>query len=213
MKKLLRIGLGVVCIGIFSFALLGCDLLASSTLVGTWVKADGLQRYVFYSDGSYDEDDRTSTSSSWDSLSYGTYTYNTIQQDLVLEDVMNGNAVARDIIINTAANRMALGVDALSGGETSTLIGSWVGGSTVDSVTTEVQWIFNSDGTISHTNLLGNTANGNFIIDTTATEFEVTNSSAPGVLATGGYKYIVIGDGITISEAGDAAVDKYYDKQ
>ena len=75
----------------------------------------------------------------------------------------------------------------------------------------EDEWVFTAM-TISHSNVAG-TATGDVIIDTTATEFEVTSSSDPGVLAMGGYKYIVIGDGITISEEGDPAVDKYYDKQ
>jgi hypothetical protein len=50
-------------------------------------------------------------------------------------------------------------------------------------------------------------------INTTATEFTVSGSDNTGVLADGTYQYIVIGDGITISEAGDTAVTKYYDKQ
>ena len=49
---------------------------------------------------------------------------NTINQDLELDDQMNGNAVVYDIIMNTAANRMALGPDALTGGNTYTLIGT-----------------------------------------------------------------------------------------
>ncbi len=49
-------------------------------------------------------------------------------------------------------------------------------------------------------------------IDTAAKQFTVTGSSDDGVLADGIYTYIVIGDGITISEAG-TAVDAYYDKQ
>jgi len=209
MKKILRIGLAVVCVGIFSLALLGCDLLAGALLEGTWIQEDNSRRWIFRSDGSYDED--TWDGSSWNPASYGDYTYNTINQDLELDDQMNGNAVVYDIIMNTAANRMALGPDALTGGNTSTLIGTWIGGFTVDSSTIEDEWVFTAT-TISHSNVAG-TATGDVIIDTTATEFEVTSSSDPGVLAMGGYKYIVIGDGITISEEGDPAVDKYYDKQ
>ena len=216
MKKIFRIGLALVCVGIFTFALLGCDLLddsglSDSMLVGTWIQADDSRRFIFYSDGAYDED--TWDGSSWTSASYGDYTYNTLNQDLELDDVMNGNMVVYDIIMNTAATRMSLGVDALTGGDTSTLLGTWVGGFTVDSTTREVTWIFGSGGTISHTNLLGNTATGDLILDITMTEFEVENSTDTGVLANGGYQYIVIGDGITISEEGDTAVTSYYDKQ
>ena len=177
-------------------------------LEGIWLKADGLRRYVFYSDGSYDEENWDG--SSWTIVSEGDYTYNTANQDLEL-DQTDGNELVRDIIMNTAATRMALGEDALTGGNASTLLGTWVGGFTVDSSTIEDEWVFTAT-TISHSNVAG-TATGDVIIDTTATEFEVNNSSDTGVLANGGYKYIVIGDGITISEVGDTAVDKYYVKQ
>jgi len=213
MKKILRIGLTVVCVGIFTLALLGCDLLAASLLEGTWIQADDSRRWIFRADESYDED--TWDGSSWVPASYGDYTYNTVNQDLGLDDQMNGNATVYDVIMNETTSRMSLGVDALTGGNTSTLIGTWVGGFTVDGVTKEVTWVFDTStnpDTITHTNLLGNTATGEVSIDTAATEFEVTSSSDTGVLANGTYQYIIIGDGITISEAGDP-VDKYYDKQ
>lgn len=211
MKKILRIGLLLLGIGIISLALLNCDLLAGSMLEGTWLREDGNYRWTFNSDRTFTEENWNG--SAWEIVSDGDYIYNTINQDLELDDQMNGNAVVYDIIMNTAADRMALGVDALTGGNTSTLLGTWTGGFTVDSTPFEDTWIFNSNNTFSYTNLSGNTATGDVIINTAATEFTVSGSNNTGVLANGTYQYMVIGDGITISEAGDPAVDRYYDKQ
>ena len=212
MKRMLRTGLVVLGIGIVSLALLNCDpdLFAGSLLDGTWVKADDEYRWTFNSTNSSFVEENW-VGSAWQTVSDGDYSYNASQHDLELDDQMNGNEVVYDIIMNSEADRMALGEDALTGGNTSTLLGTWVGGFTVDGVTMEHEWVLTST-TISHTNFTGNTATGDVSIDTAAKQFTVSSSSDAGVLATGIYNYIMIGDGITISEAG-TAVDAYYDKQ
>ena len=127
---------------------------------------------------------------------------------------MNECEVAYDIIMNSGADRMALGEDALTGGNSSTLLGTWVGGSTVDGVTMEVAWVFTPTppNNISCTNQMGSTATGTVSIDTGAKQFTVTGSGDETLLLNGTFNYIVIGDGITISKVNEA-VDAYFDKR
>jgi hypothetical protein len=215
MKRMLRTALLVLGIGIVSLALFNCDLsgvsdlLGDQRLEGRWVRGDGDHRWSFYSDRYFVEE--SWDGSKWNAVSDGDYAYNSSQQRLELDDQMNGWEVAYDIIMNSETDRMALGEDALTGGNSSTLLGTWVGGFTVDGVTMEVTWFFAS-GSISHTTFMGNTATGDVSINTEAKRFTVSDSTNTAVLANGTYNYIVIGDGITISEVGDAVV-AYFDKQ
>lgn len=215
MKRMLRTGLAMLGLGIVSLALFNCDLSgvsdlwADTILEGTWGRADGVHRWTFYSDRSFVEESWDGTN--WLAVSDGDYAYNTSQQHLELDDQMNGFEVAYDIIMNAATDRMALGENALTGGNSSTLLGTWVGGFTASGGTFEATWSFIST-TISHTNLLGNTATATVTIDTGAKQFTVSGSTDTGVLANGTYNYLAIGDGITISQVGEA-VDAYFDKQ
>ena len=218
MKRMLRTGLVVLGIGIVSLALFNCDLsgvsdlLGDQRLEGRWVRGDGDHRWSFYSDRYFVEE--SWDGSKWNAVSDGDYAYNSSQQRLELDDQMHGNTVAYDIIMNSAADRMALGEDALSGGNSSTLLGTWVGGFTVDGVTMEVRWVFTPTppDNISYTNQMGNTATGDVSINTGAKQFEVTGSGDEPLLANGTYNYIVIGDGITISEVGQS-VNAHFNKQ
>ena len=218
MKRMLRTGLVVLGMGIVSLALFNCDLsgvsdlLGDQSLEGRWVRGDGDHRWSFYSDRSFVEESWDGTK--WVAVSDGDYAYNSSQQRLELDDQMNECEVAYDIIMNSGADRMALGENALTGGNSSTLLGTWVGGSTGDGVTMEVTWVFTPTppNNISYTNQMGNTATGSVSINTGAKQFTVTGSGDETLLKNGTYNYLVVGDGITISKVGEV-VDAYFDKQ
>jgi hypothetical protein len=119
-----------------------------------------------------------------------------------------------DLLLNASADRMAQGVDALRGGDTSTLLGTWVGTNQFPASTHTRTWTFTA-GTISlHEVVSGisdNSASGDVAINTGAKTFAVTNSDNTITLSNGTYNYMVIGDGVTVSDDAGEPVG-YFDK-
>lgn len=194
--------------------LAACDPSASpNALVGTWVRSDGEERWIFRTDDTFDND--MYDGSTWTTFMSGTYDYNPSPATLTLTPSSSGT-FSMALILNPSADRMVQGLDALSGGDASTLVGTWEGTlETTSGDTLTNTWTFTS-GTpdeVSHTNSAANSGSGEVSIDTTAKEFTVSSSdnTSASVLPDGTYSYLVIGDGITIAEPTESIV--YFDKQ
>ena len=166
-------------------------------LLGVWLSNDADERWTFNSDDTFLVETFTG---SWNPFMDGTFSYSDTTHQLTLN---SGGAIIMDLLLNASVDRMAQGVDALRGGDTSTLLGTWVGTNQLPSATHTRTWTFAS-GTISlHevvTGFTDDSASGSVAIDTFGKTFTVTFSTDTSTLSNGTYNYMVIGDGVTVSD-------------
>ena len=198
----------VACLLLISSCTTGGEGSDNDMLLGVWLSNDADERWTFNSDGTFLVE---TLNGSWDTFMNGTFSYNDTTHKLSLD---SGGTIVMDLLLSAAGDRMAQGVDALRGGDTATLLGTWVGENVLPSATHTRTWTFAS-GTISlHeviTGLTDDTANGTVVINTVAKTFTVSGSTDTSTLSNGIYNYIVIGSGVTISdEPGDSL--EYFDK-
>ena len=176
-------------------------------LLGVWLSNDADERWTFNSDDTFLVETFTG---SWNPFMDGTFSYSDTTHQLTLN---SGGAIIMDILLNASVDRMAQGVDALRGGDTSTLLGTWVGTNQLPTATHTRTWTFAS-GTISlHevvTGFTDNTGSGNVAIDTVGKTFTVSSSTGT-TLSNGVYNYMVIGDGVTVSDDAGQPLE-YFDK-
>jgi hypothetical protein len=177
-------------------------------LLGVWLSNDADERWTFNSDDTFLCETFTGT---WDPFMSGTFSYSDTTHKLTLN---SGGTIIMDLLLNAGGDRMAQGVDALRGGDTATLLGTWVGENRLPSATHTRTWTFTA-GTISlHQVVSGitdDTANGTVTIDTVGKTFTVSGSDDTLTLSNGIYDYMVIGDGVTISDDAGQPVE-YFDK-
>jgi hypothetical protein len=177
-------------------------------LLGIWLSNDADERLTFYSDDTFLVETFTG---SWNPFMNGTFSYSDTTHQLTLN---SGGTIIMDLLLNTSVDRMAQGVDALRGGDTSTLLGTWVGTNRLPSSTHTRTWTFTS-GTISlHEVVSGisdNSASGTVVIDTVGKTFTVSSSTNTSTLSNGTYNYMVIGDGVTVSDDSGQLLE-YFDK-
>ena len=166
-------------------------------LLGVWLSNDADERWTFNSDGTFLVETFTG---SWNPFMNGTFSYSDTTHQLTLN---SGGTIIMDLLLNASGDRMAQGVDALRGGDTGTLLGTWVGENRLPSATHTRTWTFTA-GTISlHEVVSGisdDSASGTVVIDTFGKTFTVSGSTGASTLSDGIYNYVVIGDGVTVSD-------------
>jgi hypothetical protein len=190
-----------------------CDLLDgvwrlivgdNGMLVGTWVSNDGYYRYTFDSDDTfvqdYDDD-------GWETALEGIFDYDHATRKLTLD---SGTPWVLDVLLDRDTGRMSMGVDALSGGNTSTFLGTWVGHADLGTFVQTHTWMFTPTAVTYQVLMTGTmaidyTVTGSVAIDTSARTFTVSDSTDPVKLSNGTYDYVAIDDGVTIADypAGD----------
>ena len=187
----------IVCLLLISSCTTGGEGSDNDMLLGVWLSNDADERWTFNSDDTFLTEIFTG---SWDTFMNGTFSYNDTTHKLSLN---SGGTIVMDLLLNAAGDRMAQGVDALRGGDTATLLGTWVGENELPSATHTRTWTFTS-GTVSlHVVITGSiddTATGTVAIDTFAKTFTVSDSTSTSTLSNGIYNYMVIGNGVTISD-------------
>jgi len=178
-------------------------------LLGVWLSSDADERWTFNSDDTFENEMPNGT---WTTFMEGTFSYNDTSHRLTLD---SGSPLVMDLLLNESVDRMAQGVDALRGGDTSTLLGTWEGEVVYPGATHTRTWTFTAGGAISYheviTGLTDDSASGDVAIDTLAKTFTVSSSTDTSVLDNGEYNYMVIGEGVTVSDNPGEALE-YFNK-
>jgi hypothetical protein len=84
-------------------------------LLGARLSNDADERWTFNSDDTFVVETLNGT---WSTFMTGTFSYNDTSHQLTLD---SGSPLVMDLLLNETVDRMAQGVDALRGGDTSTL--------------------------------------------------------------------------------------------
>jgi hypothetical protein len=184
-------------------------------LVGTWLSNDVDERWTFRSDDTFLVE--TDPGTGWGDFMNGTFTYIDADHQLTL---YSGGTIIMDLLLNATHDRMAQGVEALRGGDTGTLLGTWEGEVILPSATQTHTWIFSAGSLTYNEKITGSfpvdeTANASVTIDTIGMDFTVSSSDNTSVLPNANYEYIIIGDGVVISDPdnlGDPDELQYFDK-
>jgi hypothetical protein len=218
-KKLI---IAVFFILLVSFYFIGCTndgglVGDSDLLVGTWVANDMQDRLIFNDDGTFVSE--VFNGGTWDEFMGGSFAF--IQSDDELTLTVNGNDIVQNLILNSGGDTFGTALDAFTGGDTATLLGTWTSTQVTVSPSLSVTrtWTFGAT-TVSYkeTVKIGinppstNTYTGDVTIDTVANNFTVSNSSDPLSFQNDIYDYLVLGDGVVITDPDDMEIT-YYEKQ
>jgi len=204
----------ILILTVFAF-LVACTDDGACLLVGTWLANDMEDRLIFNEDGSFSSE--IDNGGTWEVFMSGTYVYSQSGNQLTL--TVNGNDIVQNLILNSSQDRFGMALDAYLGGDTATLLGTWTSTQSAPSLSDTRTWTFSATQvwyTVSVT--IGTNPpstdenNGNVDIDTVLGNFEVTSSTDPVDFPNGTYNYLVLGDGVVITDPNDMEIT-YYDKQ
>jgi hypothetical protein len=197
--------------------LVACTDDGACLLLGTWLANDMEDRLIFNDDGSFSSE--RDNGGTWEVFMSGTYVYSQSENRLTLTS--SGTDVVQNLILNSSQDRFGIALDAFLGGDTSTLLGTWTSTQSAPSLSDTRTWTFTATQvwytisvTIGTDPPLITNYDGNVAIDTVAGTFDVTSSSDPdpGDFPNGTYEYLVLGDGVVITDPNDMEIT-YYDKQ
>jgi hypothetical protein len=189
----------------------------SGLLIGIWLANDLVDRLIFRDDGTFVSE--TFNGATWDEFISGTFVY--IQSDNELTLTVNGNDLIQNLILNSSQDTLGMALDAYTGGDTATLLGTWTSTQVIESSSLSVTrtWTFGvSKVWYDKTVKIGtnppttDTYNGDVSINTVANTFTVTFSDDTINLPNDTYDYLVLGDGVVITDPNDMEIT-YYEKQ
>jgi hypothetical protein len=207
-----KLWIAFTCLAMVAYLLVSCTTDESGILVGTWLANDMEDRLIFRDDGTFTSE--TDNAGTWEEFLSGTYTY---AQDVnQLTFTSNGSDIVQNLILNGAQDTLGIALDAFLGGDTATLLGTWTSTQTVSTLTVTREWVFTAS-TVSYTVTTStppatDTDTGTVSINAVVGTFTITSSSDPADLPNDTYDYIVLGDGVVITDPNDMDIT-YYLKQ
>jgi hypothetical protein len=226
MKKIILL---IIILIFTALTLTGC-FPSFDDLVGSWkdMSETNGEIYTFNKDGSFKAEGYKDADSTYYEYMNGTFSYDLSTNkimlyvenlSLVFGDPMDSVDLPFTWTFEMENDKFIFGLDACFGGDTSTLLGNWEGSQT--DITKQLHnWSFTST-TITHsydykqlddTPITSGSATGSVTIDTANNTFTVSGSTDTGVIQDDTYKYIVIGDAISIADS-PTENPTFYEKQ